>query len=185
MARDITTGFSEEITASQMNLCLFVKMEFESSDVNVWSGYGTKTFNGDDYTGIGNLGGIDQIKEKRSLSAEGVVLTLSSIPSSYISLALTENYQNKPVYIWLGVLDQVDEIIGSPLLLFSGLMNIMKISEDGESGTISVECESTCISLKTKKERRFTSEDQKAEFPDDLGLDFVATIQDQEIRWGS
>ena len=40
------------------------------------------------------------------------------------------------------------------------------------------------IDLDRSRARRFTSEDQKIDYPDDKGLEMVASLQDTVIIWG-
>ena len=61
----------------------------------------------------------------------------------------------------------------------------MTISDGGDTATIKLTAESRLIDLDRSRERRFTSEDQKIEFPDDKGLEYVDDLQDKEIVWGS
>jgi hypothetical protein len=75
-------------------------------------------------------------------------------------------------------------ILSNPMKMFAGIMDKMDISDDGESVIISVNAESRLIALENAKVRRYTEEDQKLSFPDDTSLDFVASIQDQEVVWG-
>ena len=72
----------------------------------------------------------------------------------------------------------------NPFTIFDGIMDKMDIQDSGETATITVHCESALIALQNAKERRYTSEDQKIDFPNDLGLDFVPSIQDLNIVWG-
>jgi hypothetical protein len=44
--------------------------------------------------------------------------------------------------------------------------------------------ESRLIDLERSRERRYTSEDQKIDYPNDKGLEFIADLQDKEIVWG-
>jgi hypothetical protein len=60
----------------------------------------------------------------------------------------------------------------------------MTIDEGAESSTMSVTAESRLIDLDVTRERRYTDADQKIDFPDDKGLEFIADIQDKEIIWG-
>ena len=47
-----------------------------------------------------------------------------------------------------------------------------------------MQVENKLIDLKRSKVRRYTSEDQEQEYPSDLGLDFVPSLQDMELIWG-
>ena len=62
---------------------------------------------------------------------------------------------------------------------------MMNIQDNGETSVISVDAESKLIDLQRPRERRYTSEDQKIDYPNDKGLDAVTWIQNQKIKWGS
>ena len=61
----------------------------------------------------------------------------------------------------------------------------MTIKDNGEIATITVTAESKLIDLDRSRERRYTSEDLKIDFPDDKGLEYIDDLQDKEIVWGS
>lgn len=85
---------------------------------------------------------------------------------------------------FLGVLNDSGAVVSDPYLLFSGRMDLMNIDDGGETCIISISAESRLIDLDRTRERRYTSEDQKIDFPNDKGLEFVADLQDKEIVWG-
>ena len=76
-------------------------------------------------------------------------------------------------------------ILPDPITLFEGVMDKMVLQDSGDESNISVFCESRLVSLENNNVRRYTPEDQKIDYPNDLGFDFVAGLQTAEIRWGS
>lgn len=185
MARDITSGFQTEIEASVLRPIVLIKGEFDSGDLRFWTGYGELTFDSEVYTGSGDLVKMQRVEETQSLTANNVSFELSGIPSSIVSIALTEDYQGRPITAWFGVLDDNFSLIADPYQIFKGFMDVMTIADDGETATITVSSESELIVLKESKERRYTPEDQKQDYPNDLGLDFVPLIQDIELAFGA
>lgn len=185
MARDISSGFQTEIEAKELSPIILIKAEFDSGDLRFWTGYGEITFDSEVYTGSGDLVKMNRVEETQSLSANNVAFELSGVPSSLISIALTEDYQGRTVTAWFGALDNNGSIIADPYQIFSGFMDVMNIQDDGESATITVNSESELIVLKEAKERRYTPEDQKQDYPSDEGLDFVPLIQDIELTFGA
>ena len=63
-------------------------------------------------------------------------------------------------------------------------MDVMTIEDAGATATINVSAESRLIDLDRSRTRRFTSEDQKIDYPNDKGLEMVASLQDKQITWG-
>jgi hypothetical protein len=184
MSRTLTAGVLAEITGESLNPVLLVKAEFSSGDFNLWSGIGDLSFNGDTYSGVGDLLGVSRTEETMETRATTLNISLSGIPSTTLSLVLSEDFQGKPATLWFGILDSSGALISNPVIVFKGKMDVMDISEDGDSSTVSVSAESDLVELKDSRERRYTDEDQQELYPGDRGLEFVVAIQDRTLVWG-
>ena len=185
MARDITSGFQTEIEASSLSPIIMIKAEFDSGDTLAWSGYGNLVYDGDTFVGTGTFLSISEIEETQKLQANSVSFALSGIPSSYVSLALSEDFQGRKITAWFAVLDSSGSIISNPYQIFSGRMDSMEIYDDGSDSRITVSAESDLIDLRLSRERRYTPEDQKIDYQDDDGLDFVPLVAEVEVIWGN
>jgi hypothetical protein len=158
-----------------------VELEFDSGTLRLWNGYSDLTIGSDTYTGSGDIINISAIEETGEIGAKGVSMSLSGISSSILSLALTENYKNRIANIYIGT------IAGgtvSSYKVFSGRMDVMSISEEGETCNVSLTAESRLIDLERPRVRRYTSEDQKIIDANDKGFEFVNSIQGAIIEWG-
>lgn len=184
MSRNLTANMVTEVTADSLRPILLAKAEFDSSDLNLWSGIGDLDYNGDTYTGAGYLLSFTQVTETQEIEAKGIAAELSGVPSSIISLALSEEYQERPITIWFAALNSSGALIADPYKLFSGRMDVMEIQESAETATIIVKAESNLIALKRAKERRYTKDDQQLDSPSDTFFDYVPELQDLEINWG-
>jgi hypothetical protein len=184
MARDITTDFETELTSKVLRPALFVKAEFPSGDLNLWTGRGERTIGADTYYGSGNVMAIEEVKETQKLQANGLAFTLSGIDSALISAALTEEYQWQPITMNFAVLDEDLQIIDT-YQMFSGKMDVIEIEDTGETSNFRLNAESDLIDLTNSRERRYTNEDQQNEFAGDLGLEFMPTNADTVITWGN
>lgn len=185
MTRGLTAGMVTEATADTVAPIVLIKAEFDSGSVFLFTGYGTITFNGDDYTGAGNVLSFSSIEETQELEANNVTATLSGVNTALIAIALAEEYQDRPVTMWLAFLNQATgAIIADPTVIFRGRLDVMTIEESGETASISMRAESVLISLKRPKTRRYTSEDQKITDPTDTFFDRVPALQDTQVIWG-
>lgn len=184
MTRSVTTAFNDEIIASNLRPALLIKAEFGSGDLNLWTGEGEIVYDGDTYTGARNILGIKEVKETQKLQANGMDFSLSGIDTSIISIALNEEYQWKPISMWFAVLDVDYQLIADPKKIFAGKMDVIGISDEGDTANVTVTAESNLIDLKDSRERRYTYEDQIDAFPGDVGLQFMPTNSDVEITWG-
>ncbi len=184
MSRTIHANTVAEITARKLTPIIMIKAEFTGGTVLFWSGVGSLVYNAETYTGAGNLLNIGSVKEGMNVEANGSVITLTGISATLISLALTEDYQGKPITIFFACLDSVGALISSPFILFKGFMDVLQIDTSGETATLSMQIENRLIDLNRAKVRRYTMADQNVLYPNDRGLDFVTALQEQEITWG-
>lgn len=170
----------------------------------LWTGNGTVTVEGKDYIGTGQFLEFSAFEETTDISARNATLTLSGVPSDLLSLALSVPYQGRKCLIEFGVFVKgsvlqengfyvlkedggkfmLDATEKSRSTVFSGFMDQMKITEAGDTSQISLIVESRLVDLERGRVRRYTSEDQKSRFTNDLAFDFVNDIQDKEIFWG-
>jgi hypothetical protein len=101
-----------------------------------------------------------------------------------MEIALNELRRGMPAKLWLGALDDNNNLLADPFLLFEGVTDTADIDENPEELKISIQAESRLIGLQKPQERRYTHEDQQIDFPGDLGFEYVAGLQDKDIVWG-
>ena len=188
MARDITSAFNTAITNQVVRPIVGIEMDFSDGILRMWNGYGnlTMTAGGSSkvFTGVGDMLGISEIEESSTLSMSGVTLTLSGIKSSIISTALSANYTNRKGAIYLGLFDTSNNVVSDVYTLFKGNMDVLNIQEGAATSLIQLKLESRLITFEKPANRMYTLEDQKVDFPNDLGFEFIPDLQDQEIIWG-
>jgi hypothetical protein len=185
--KTIDSNISTQFSSDSVVPYFAVSATFNAIDVlRIWSGYGDITISGNTYTGAGDLLSISQIEEAAELKATGVNITISGVPQAILTYALDAEYQNKEIIIYIGVLDKTTfQPSGNPYNLFSGVMDIMTINDSANSLTINVSAESKMIILQRSKSLRYTNEEQKRLFPNDKGLEYVSSLQDKPLIWGS
>lgn len=185
MSRGITSALNTVFSSSHIRPFVAVDLDFSGGNVTVWSGLGNITFASTTFVGTGEILGISAITENGSVQANGLNINFNGLDSALVSTALTENYQGRSAKVYLGTITDAYAVVADPYLLFSGRMDTMNISDDGEKANISVSCESRLIDLNRPKVRRYTQADQKTEFPDDAGLDFISSLQEKSIKWSA
>ena len=184
MSRTLTSGMLDVTTADVVRPAYFVRMIFDSSVLNIWSGIGDLAFGGNTYTGTGDLLSISEITETADIQATGIKVSLTGIKTSFIAIAKDQDYQGRVLNVSLGAFDASGSLIADPVIVFSGFMDTMTISESGQYSTITVSVENKLISFERSKVRRYTAEDQKIDHPTDKGFEFVTAIVQKEIIWG-
>lgn len=204
--RDISAEMIAEFSGPSVSPVLMAEMFFDSQTIGMWTGLGTLTWGEKSFFGGGNLIGLSPIEESQGTEAKGVVVSLNGISPTLISLALAERCRGRKFNLYLGsvittryvatedepgrVLTEdggyvllENNLVDSPLRMFSGLMDVMEITDNGNTANIRLSVENALIIGQRNKVARYTMEDQRKRFPSDRGLDFINQLQDKEIVW--
>lgn len=183
MSRELPTNLAANLDDSVIYPFFAVDMLFDGNPIRSWTGIGDITYNGNTYAGTGNLLNFSSVEETTEISVKGATISLSGIPSDLLSLALSTPYQGRVCNIYFGMIDK-DLREYNFTQIFSGYMDQMNIEEGPETCSIELKVENKLIDLERARVARFTSGYQKSLFPNDLGLDFVESLQDRPISWG-
>ncbi|MFQ5535663.1 MAG: hypothetical protein ACE5EM_12675 [Sphingomonadales bacterium] len=187
--RNLDPAVKTETEAPEVTSVVFVELDFDSGPVRVWSGMGPIMAAMPDraaatWDGVGDLGSIDAISESADRTQHGVQLTLSGIDPDLLTTALEENYQGRAADIWIAFLDASHQVIGEPVSVFGGIMDVMSTIDGDETGLLSLTCESREALLGRSSESLLTDQEQQRLHPGDNGLNFVMELQNKEILWG-
>lgn len=181
--RDLTATIETEIGQSLVRPIALVELVFDGGTVRLWTGFGTLTWDSKTWSGTGHLGSISVIEETSALEAKGIDMQLAGMPAETISLVLGEVYQGRPARIWVGFLSEAGAVLSDPLGPFAYLMDNVDIQEGAESATVVLHAENRLRILDRSSNRRSTHEDQQIDYPGDLGYEYVASLQDKELKW--
>lgn len=183
MARDLTAGMQSEVQAQSLRPVIFYEGEFASGTLRLWTGIGTFSWNGQSWTGAGNLLAISPVVETPDVRAVPMKAQLSGMPPSLVALAYGQTRQGKPGRVWFGAMDAAGTIVPDPYLAFVGRLDVTEDEDDDESAMITISYENRLIDLERPRVRRWTHEDQQIDHPGDLGLQYAASLADQVLEW--
>ena len=190
MARTLTAALKAELLSGLFLPIVLFEGEFSSGIVRAWSGIGELNWNSVIWYGVGDLGGITEMREGTGAKAENVQVTLSGIPMGHpdlpdpINTMLTELRQNKPATIYVGALTESGAVVVDPAVARRGLIDLAEISADGVTAIIRLQIESEFAPGRRPNISRYTHEDQIDRFPGDLGFNYVESIQEKIVVWG-
>lgn len=196
MPRNMTTAMATALQQKVIRLALLASLQFGDNIVNVWSGLGTMTWNGLTFQGVGALGSISTMSEDSDVEAKGVTVSLSGIPSTYMSEVLNEVRVLGTCNIWLALYDSNAVLIDTPILSYQGKMDAPEMDDDAKTCTCTIGLENILVDLNRPVFRRYTDEDQQMDLQTtltrlglpsttvDTGLTHVAGLQEQITFWG-
>lgn len=184
MARTLPSALADEFLANELKPFYAVELLFDSGAVRFWTGYGEIIANGEEWAGSGQIMGIAPSNETTDLSANGMTLTFGGLDPNIVAVALTENYRGRIATLYIGALDSTNQAVSNLYQLFSGRMDTMSITEDGNTSTLSISVENVLIDLERPRIRKYTNEEQLSRYPNDDSLKTVASLQEKDIAWG-
>lgn len=161
-----------------------IKAEFDTDDILLHTGSGTLTIAGENYEGAGTLLAISDIEDSKELKSSGVTFQLSGMDAEVLGYALTENYQNRPITLYMVFTSGGTNDVDGYLTLFSGRMVQIDITDDTQGATISLQTENRLIDLRRPSNYRYTKESQHYLYSGDTSLDQVAKVAQMQIYWG-
>lgn len=183
MSRDLDSAVAAAAQDEVVYPVVCVELEYESLTSRAHTGVGELTFDGKTFYGVGQLGHIDAVTESADLSANGLTLTLSGVTQENISIALNEPYQNRPATIYLALLNEDGQLVGTPSVIYAGNIDTQTLSV-GKKGAISIALENRLVDWDRPRVSRYNNETQQRHYPNDKGFEFVEQTAEKQIVWG-
>ena len=180
----IDTAIVGRLTDDHQVMSVAIKAEFDTADIRIWSGLDDLTINSETYTGAGTLLGISGNEDTAELSSTGTVVTLSGMDDTVLGYALSENYQNRPITLFLGFQMGGSNESAGELTLFKGRMTALTITDTPDGATITIDCENRLVDLDRPSNIRYTLESQQFLNNGDTGFNRVQQLADKQIAWG-
>lgn len=183
MARNLSSTFLAQLAAAGAKPVFFVQIVFSNETIYLWSGFGSITWNGQSWTGMGWAGSISAIPETKAVAAQNIVLALSGIPTQLVTDALSHVQQPSQVTIWFGFLDASNNVIADPSECFNGHLDVPTLTEGGSTCTLAISAENPLVDLARPPNQRYTDCSQQTDFAGDLGMSFVIPLENLLIVW--
>ena len=207
MTRIVSPDYALEAEKPSITMVCMVEVNYDSGTVRVHDGIGSIVLGGNILTeageqldaenddnlindatiapfyGIGDFGGIESVEENIEVVARQVTLTCSGLDSTWVTPALTEDYQNRTVTVYLGFFSpDTGALIGSPEVIWEGRINQQTITLSKGDATPSMTCEHRL--RREPRIARYTQADQELLHTGDRFFDLTHTIEGFVNRWG-
>lgn len=183
--KTINTDVYNAMTGSMLQPAMLIDLMLDEP-LYLWTGVGDLEYESETYKGTGAFGTISTSDTDSSLSANGISLTLSGVPTDVLQFALSPNYRNKKVIVNIVLFDNNGTLIGGNRF-YVGRIDVVNISKSGEENIITVNVENHLINFSRPLIRRYNQEDQHL-FVDntDIGFEYISKItSDIVFNWGN
>jgi hypothetical protein len=195
MPRSLSAAVLAQLTAAAIYPVVFVRIQFANEILYMFGGIGTitplgppadpaSTFPyGQTWTGLGWLGKISVIPQTTKIQAQNIILSLSGIPTQLVLDTANQVRMYGTATIWLGFFDANGNLILDPTQVFFGALDVPTITDDAVTCSIAITAENPLISLNLAPNRQFDDMDQQIYVPGDLGMSFIAALQNLQLYW--
>lgn len=185
MARTIPTDTYNALSANSTNIAHLISIEVDTDAPTVR--YYTSNpidlvYDGETYISSELLVDISASSQSGTLQNQQFNITLSNATGSFASDLLADNWSNGDVYYYFCAIDSSYAILGSPILLFKGLLSSFSFRE-GDNAVINLTADSHWADFEKKGGRRTNSSSQRELYPADVGFEFSANSV-KDLKWG-
>ena len=142
-------------------------------------------YDGVTYRGAYGLGTISAVTDGPG-EVKGLQFTLSGVSAASISLALDggDVWQGTPITIRTAILDANYAVTEAPVE-WTGRGDVMAVSEDGDTCTVTATAESTAVDLLRGSAMTYSDGDQQSLYAGDRAFEYVVDQANKPIVWPS
>ena len=180
-SRALSTGFVTAIQQPHVRIFPLIDLNFASGATYLCGLAHDVTWGGNTYSAALGLLDIKEVQETAE-SAQGLSITIAGVSAASIALALAEKIQGRTLTLRMAALDasgtlQVD------VNCWQGLMDVMQIADGGDSVAITITAEHIMATWDRARTVRYTDAQQQALYPGDLGLQYIAELEEATLVW--
>tara|TARA_R110000823_G_scaffold203197_2_gene334060 strand:+ start:6391 stop:6960 length:570 start_codon:yes stop_codon:yes gene_type:complete len=187
MARTISTPTYDALAASSSKIIHLVKIELGTyggvTATPKYTDNAIETVDGSDtYEPTELFVDITRASQSGSLSNSQLTITVSLSTNIWMGYMLNYPWHNGAVYYSLAAVDDSYGIVGSPVLLFKGLLSNFSATE-GSEPLMTLTADSHWADFEKKAGRRTNKNSQQEYFSTDDGMNFSAESV-KDLSWG-
>lgn len=186
MDRSATAAFLAELLKSRSEPCHLIEYEFDDGTIYQTDAWKNIDWGGNSYVAQGHFLGFTGLRETFDLQIPTVTIALSAVDQTWIAVALTKDYIDRPVRIYKAFIDYVAGVVSDPLLIFDGRMDAMPIHDDPDGGTCTIALTATnqWSDFERRPGRHTNNNEQQALFAGDLFFERAGQAN-RDIKWGA
>lgn len=180
--RDLSPDFAEAIQTRHVTPALFVYLDFAGDPLRAWTGLGPVEWSGHTWLGFGMLAEVEPVEEYSDIRSGAVSLMVNKVPNTSLSGLADLVYKRRAAEIHLALFDGDSRNLLGVELLLRGTMDTLELDRKPDGSTIKVVVANELARLRDAWGALYTDAHQRAAYPTDTALRFVASLQDVTIK---
>lgn len=190
MSRSLPANTSSALDDAFLVPVVFVELLFDSAPLRLHTDLGsivtTDTSPNKTWLGAGDLGAVGPIEETEGAEPFSVELTLSGLDSTVLDEARNQDYQDRPVVIYVGVRDSVTgALVDNPTEIFYGQIDQMVITAGRQFSSVTVRAESEQTLWQRPAVIFYDAATLQDAYAGETFFNFLEELQNLQLRWGT
>lgn len=181
MTRTIDSNTLRAMTRLDYRPVVLVEIDTPSLPIRLTSNTQDIVFESNTYT-ANALGGISTISETADLNDAQISIIFSGIDPAIKAVVASPDFINSSVTVHIQFFDENWQPSGDGLIYFIGSAASQNIAS-GQSSDITVSCKSKVATLSRPRSERYSDQEQQAQYPGDLGMQYASELASKEIIW--
>ena len=169
MVRTSNSATVSATKAQQLSLCVLGKFQFRNETIYLNTSPIDIAYDSNNYYGVGGLATIETVGETDEMQVSSIRLTLNGINDDIREYAAKLQYSGGIVTLYTAFLDFNDTVIGTPVVLYKGLMDGMDYDIGGVSN-VQLSVTNHIADWNRNRNGRYTDAEQKSIDSTDTGL---------------
>lgn len=182
MARTLATGNVTHIDSRHTHPVAMAKMLFDTP-IYLHSGLGTISYEGNDYLGVGEFGGVSSVEETEAVVPSSIVLQLSGLSSSLFAEALNASNYGDKVTLYVAYRNDDGTLVDDPWVFYRGRVESANLTR-GADNSIRITVQHDLAVLNQQTGTKFTDEEQQKRYSGDTAFSRVQQMQLVQLIWG-
>ena len=178
--RNVDAGALANLTAKHVVMFPLVEMQLATGTLYVAGLPHQIDWNGHTWLADKGLGSIEPFTESSS-EISGCAFTLSGIPSSTVSLVLTENVRGRPVIVRNATLSGA--VLSVDDSAWTGQLDTLALQDNGETSIVRVTAESRLAYWQTPRPVNFSHAEQQLVDPTDTFYSRMTQMAEVTLVW--
>lgn len=181
--RQLTARVKAALRTKPVRPAVLAYIDHPDGALYYWNGTGTLTYNGNDYLGVGLIGGVRGVQSTSELRISQTELFVSGVPESRID-DLSGQLRNREATIDVVLLDERGDVIPDPIRMATITLDNDAVQVDGNGMvTFAVSGQQGLWQLERALAVSWTKEEQEQTYSGDTGFDMIPDLADRQVTW--
>jgi hypothetical protein len=181
----LSTPQQEAMEKRSARIAHFLELQFSDGTSRLTTFNQTINWGGYDWSGLGQILTLSQVSEGEGPSARPITFAITASKAEWLALAVgpVDEYRGRPAKLYMAPLDTGYKLIGTPVLVWRGIMDAVTIGINGNDGGVEIRCETAAYALKRRPALRMNASQHKQDYPTETGFDYLVDLLANPKVW--